>query len=705
MIIQQFRLVPQFDIRRASLRVMLLVLAGFASSVVLAQTQAEVQALADINAVLTNFRAAVNARTTAGDLDYTHLLPYFDANFRHDGAGVNEATAEFAEGLRAGSISTGSAAAILSLSTDANGNSKASTTGTVSATTADGPFTQTWSPTNPDFSDFAWFYKPAGGSWKLYGNQEPGKIRVNTFIENRQSGNACQGCDGAYNFVWFDAQMPQGQISSVTVTGPGFNATPLVISGTQSKQRQASPAPAPKLNFSYQQFTLGGPAVSSLPAPGSVFTFTLTPASGQPFQVTRTVPQTTSQTIAVTSPTGHTLSDAHLGGALTLNWTLPTFPVQNIDVYVTTNSAAGMCNGPQTNNPLAANATTFTLSPMPTQCLAQPIADNVSQGYPVQAVVTVTGTSGESTRAWYAFGTTACNGANGAPGNLTTSSVAANLVQLQWDRACMATTIANYGVWRSTSPSGGFVLIGTTDLNTRSFGDATANAATIYYYYVVATDSSANVSANSNQITVTTPTGSGGLSATINVVSGWNLLGNSSSGALNVATVLNDKTKVTTVWKWVAATSKWAFYAPSLSDGGAAYAAGKGYDFLTTVSGGEGFWVNAGAAFTAPLPAGTAVASSAFQLMASGWNLIAIGDGKTPSQFNSALSITPPSPGVTPVNLTTLWAWDATQLNWYFYAPSLEANNGLAAYITSKSYLNFGANPLGATTGFWVNKP
>jgi len=215
-------------------------------------------------------------------------------------------------------------------------------------------------------------------------------------------------------------------------------------------------------------------------------------------------------------------------------------------------------------------------------------------------------------------------------------------------------------------------------------------------------------SGTTNTTTGTTTTTTGTTTTTtvaLNLVSGWNLMGNSSSGAIDVATVFGDRTKVTTVWKWVAATAKWAFYAPSLSDGGAAYAASKGYDFLTSISGGEGFWVNAGAVFTAPLPAGTAVTSASFQLMASGWNLISIGDGKTPSQFNSALSSTPPSPGVTPTNLTTLWAWDATQLNWYFYAPSLEANGGLAAYITSKSYLNFGTNSLGASTGFWVNKP
>ena len=191
---------------------------------------------------------------------------------------------------------------------------------------------------------------------------------------------------------------------------------------------------------------------------------------------------------------------------------------------------------------------------------------------------------------------------------------------------------------------------------------------------------------------------------TLSLISGWNLLGNGMGTTLTVANAFGDATKVTTVWKWLAASNNWAFYTPTQTDGGAAYAAGKGYAFLTSVAGGEGFWVNAKAAFTVPL-AGTPVTSVSFQMMASGWNLIATGDGPTPSAFNRAMGTTPPSPGVVPINLTTLWAWDAAQTNWYFYAPSLEANGGLAAYITSKSYLDFGAKTLDPVTGFWVNKP
>jgi len=193
--------------------------------------------------------------------------------------------------------------------------------------------------------------------------------------------------------------------------------------------------------------------------------------------------------------------------------------------------------------------------------------------------------------------------------------------------------------------------------------------------------------------------------STVNIIAGWNLLGNSSSAAFDVATVFGGPNNVNTVWKWNAAKAGWAFYTPTIADGGVAYAASKGYEPLTSVGPGEGFWVNSKSAFAAQLPAGTAIQSASFQNLGAGWSLLAIGDGKTPWQFNTALNSTPPTPGVMSNNLITLWAWDAVQLNWYFYAPSLDANGTLASYISGKRYLNFGCAVLGPTAGFWVNVP
>jgi hypothetical protein len=202
-----------------------------------------------------------------------------------------------------------------------------------------------------------------------------------------------------------------------------------------------------------------------------------------------------------------------------------------------------------------------------------------------------------------------------------------------------------------------------------------------------------------------------------NLMAGWNLLGNSINVPMNVSTVFADSAQVTSVWKWEAATSKWAFYAPTMSASDlVAYAAGKGYDVLTTINGAEGFWVNAKVAFTLPLPDGTAITSSAFadlqspqiNNLAKGWSLIAVGDVPTPRSFVNTIGLVQPVlPNVASTSLTTLWAWDSGLSGWYFYSPDLDNSGGLAAYIASKKYLDFIANnkTLDQTMGFWVNHP
>ena len=194
----------------------------------------------------------------------------------------------------------------------------------------------------------------------------------------------------------------------------------------------------------------------------------------------------------------------------------------------------------------------------------------------------------------------------------------------------------------------------------------------------------------------------------LNLSAGWNLAGNGSGGPLDVTAFLGKPDNIVSVWKWIAGGSRWAFYTPSMSAQALAdYAASKGYDVLTTINGGEGYWVNAKTAFQSPLPNGAAVSSTSYQTgLAAGWNLIAIGDGQTPRQFNNAIGPTQAATGTIPANLTSLWTWDAAKAGWYFYAPELDAQGGtvLGDYIAGKNYLDFGAKVLDLVTGFWVNK-
>ena len=198
-----------------------------------------------------------------------------------------------------------------------------------------------------------------------------------------------------------------------------------------------------------------------------------------------------------------------------------------------------------------------------------------------------------------------------------------------------------------------------------------------------------------------------GQAAPIPVSAGFNLLGNSSSDPVAVTTVFGNATLYQSVWKWDASNNKWAFYSPQLADGGLVYGQSKGYEALTQINAGEGFWVNVKQAGSISFLNGTPVSSSSFNgVLKNGFNLISTGDTRTPPQFKDTLNTaTPPSPGVAVQTLTTLWAWDPVQMSWYFYAPSLDQAGTLAGYIKSKNYLDFGVlgKTLGSGAGFWVN--
>ncbi|TXT41546.1 MAG: hypothetical protein FD135_177 [Comamonadaceae bacterium] len=183
----------------------------------------------------------------------------------------------------------------------------------------------------------------------------------------------------------------------------------------------------------------------------------------------------------------------------------------------------------------------------------------------------------------------------------------------------------------------------------------------------------------------------------LTLAKGWTLLGNSLTTPIDVKQTFGAQPGVTSVWTWNARTSSWAFYAPSLESAGtlSTYAAGKGYGVLTTIQPGEGYWVNNSSALPLDLgsQSGIGFSLSAANLT-SGWNLSSTSDGLSAPALTSLLG-----------NVTTLWAWDSALNNWLFYAPSLASSGGLASYITSRNYLDFGTTPIAANQGIWINRP
>jgi hypothetical protein len=201
----------------------------------------------------------------------------------------------------------------------------------------------------------------------------------------------------------------------------------------------------------------------------------------------------------------------------------------------------------------------------------------------------------------------------------------------------------------------------------------------------------------------------------LDLLPGWNLLGNGQDQPMAVDALFADKAVVITVWKWDLNNRGWQFYSPSLSAQALqAYATSKNYAVLTQINPGEGFWVNLARPLALTMPGTASIYGVDFQegranALTSGWNLVSVGKTITPATFNAGLSLAPPAAGVVPINLTTLWAWDNLQSKWYFYSPNLESQGGTALfdYTAGKIYLDFATTgkTLGSGMGFWVNKP
>jgi len=190
---------------------------------------------------------------------------------------------------------------------------------------------------------------------------------------------------------------------------------------------------------------------------------------------------------------------------------------------------------------------------------------------------------------------------------------------------------------------------------------------------------------------------------TLNLTAGWNLVGNCTSAAIDVATTFVDAAKINSVWTWNKTAGKWAFYSPSMTSMAlTTYAQSKGYDALTSIASKEGFWVNATAATSLSLP-GSSSAKLAESDLQVGWNLVSSADYRTPSQLNQILSSNLNAAGKT---IVSAWSWDKKNSKWKLFSSSMEAQGGsvLSDYVSSRGYLPFtSASTLSATDGYWVN--
>jgi hypothetical protein len=145
------------------------------------------------------------------------------------------------------------------------------------------------------------------------------------------------------------------------------------------------------------------------------------------------------------------------------------------------------------------------------------------------------------------------------------------------------------------------------------------------------------------------------------------------------------KENVASAWKWDA--GNWAVYLPGDEDGGAAYAASKGFGQLSEIGCGEGFWVNAST--DQSLSVSGIQPSDTSSSLTEGWNLIGL-------KSNEATSISDLVSG-NEGNVASVWKWQDG--GWAVYLPA--EDDGGAAYAQSKGFSLL--SDIEPGEGFWVN--
>jgi len=150
-------------------------------------------------------------------------------------------------------------------------------------------------------------------------------------------------------------------------------------------------------------------------------------------------------------------------------------------------------------------------------------------------------------------------------------------------------------------------------------------------------------------------------------------------------TVATSLAEATSVWKWV--NGNWAVTLPGNGDQGASYASSKGFQTLTTIAPGEGFWVNSLAAKTVTVSGQPQSGALAF---GSGWNLVGI---------KSQIKTTVAELAKGQAGIVSVWKW--VDGKWAVNLPG-EGDTG-EGYAKGKGFSHL--TEINPGEGFWVNKP
>jgi len=323
----------------------------------------------EIDTSLGAFAALVNTRgasLTTGD-----ILPYLDPDLLDDGLNRDQFAAGAVDNFNQGQtlafqirrissldLSLGRAEIVLRVT---------ETLGTESQT-----------------EEMTFHFRKVSGVWLLSGNRQVADVGLHAEARINQGGYS-QGNGPSINV---HISPLQNSVSAVTVTGNGGSIT--------MSRGATSVDDAGVLRDTFLGNT--GPLSGALPVAGTIYTVTMTRADGSLSTVNVPLNAFTTEGAPITSPTGSTLADAHLGGTLNVAWQLPvSYAVARVQLsaLVFTDSQGGpggfQCESPEVVT--AATATSGTLS-IPATCNGMPVLK-------VNINLSTTGVNGERSQTIY----------------------------------------------------------------------------------------------------------------------------------------------------------------------------------------------------------------------------------------------------------------------------------------------------------------
>ncbi len=327
-----------------------------------------------LNSILATLTGVVNTVNSNGNaLTAAELAPSLAADLLSDSLNQAQYAASLATVLRGVTLPAAQILAVKSIDP---------ASGTADVVTNLTPNQNAGSP----FQTGEFWFENSGGTWLIGGDKRIALVGSQVANRNHQGCpvSTCGGSGGSGVAVSAELAAPDGALSSVTITDAsgvtGWNAATVPEGGLEIFAFQ--PTPATTLDVDLRQFDNGwlGLGSATIPA-GTVFTYALTPVSGPVVDYTWINNASTTESIAITSPTSGSLSSYTLDQPMTVTWTLPTtFPIAGAglgaEVYTSwpVNSSTVQCEiaGSTTPPPGAGFPTSGTIT-IPSMCNGSPV--------------------------------------------------------------------------------------------------------------------------------------------------------------------------------------------------------------------------------------------------------------------------------------------------------------------------------------------